>query len=164
MSHRVNLEELHRSIDFPQICLGSGNHQGDLAAGIAQACLNFGLLGRTLSQLCEEILQKEPSVVKTCKDFLALRPNLQVQNSKILPKSRAYQVQVDLFRACGNETAACELEHKVWTSVADETASAVRYGFKGKHEILFSISNACAIVKTKRNECKERAYNINPPL
>jgi hypothetical protein len=26
---------------------------------------------------------------------------------------------------------ACELEHNVWDVVADESASAVRYGFKG---------------------------------
>ncbi|KAL6982129.1 fucokinase [Sarracenia purpurea var. burkii] len=129
-SARVSLEELHRSIDFPKMCLGSGNHQADLAAGITKACLNFGLLGRNLSQLCEEILQKESSGVKICKDFLALCPNLQAQNSKILPKSRAYQVQVDLLRACSNEKAATELEHKVWAAVAEETASAVRYGFK----------------------------------
>ncbi|XP_058225599.1 bifunctional fucokinase/fucose pyrophosphorylase isoform X2 [Rhododendron vialii] len=129
-SHRVSLEELHRSIDFSQMCFGSGNHHADLAAGIVKACLNFGLLGRNLSQLCEEILQKEASGVRMCKDFLALCPNLQAQNSKILPKSRVYQVQVDLLRACSEETAACELEHKVWAAVAEETASAVRYGFK----------------------------------
>lgn len=129
-SHRVSLEELHRSINFPQMCLGSGNHQADLAAGIVEACLNFGLLGRNLSQLCEEILQKEASGVKICKDFLALCPNLKAQNSKILPKSRAYQVEVDLLRACSDETTACELDHKIWSAVAEETASAVRYGFK----------------------------------
>lgn len=129
-SHRISLEELHRSIDFPQMCLGSGNHQADLAAGIVEACLNFGLLGRNLSQLCEEILQKEASGVKICKDFLALCPNLKAQNSKILPKSRAYQVEVDLLRACSDETTACELHHKIWSAVAEETASAVRYGFK----------------------------------
>ncbi|XVF33129.1 hypothetical protein REPUB_Repub17cG0141600 [Reevesia pubescens] len=33
------------------------------------------------------------------------------------------------FRACGEETKACELEHKAWAAVADETASAIRYGF-----------------------------------
>lgn len=43
-----------------------------------------------------------------------------------------YQVHVDLLRACSEETAACELETEVWAAVADETASAVRYGFKGK--------------------------------
>ncbi|KAJ6328824.1 hypothetical protein OIU77_010499 [Salix suchowensis] len=43
---------------------------------------------------------------------------------------KAYQVQVDLLRACGDETTASHLEHKVWAAVADETASAVRYGFK----------------------------------
>ncbi|KAF5953241.1 hypothetical protein HYC85_011185 [Camellia sinensis] len=137
-SHRVSLEELHRSINFPQMCLGSGNHQADLAAGIVEACLNFGLLGRNLSQLCEEILQKEASGVKICKDFLALCPNLKAQNSKILPKSRAYQVEVDLLRACSDETTACELDHKIWSAVAEETASAVRYGFK---EHLFESSS-----------------------
>lgn len=130
-SHRISLEELHRSIDFSEICTGSSNHQADLAAGIAKACINYGVLGRNLSQLCEEILQKEFSGVDICKDFLDLCPKLQEQNSRILPKSRTYQVQVDLLRACKDETTACELECKVWAAVADETASAVRYGFRG---------------------------------
>ncbi|PON39024.1 4-diphosphocytidyl-2C-methyl-D-erythritol kinase [Trema orientale] len=129
-SPRVSLEELHRSIDFPKMCIGSSNHQAELAAGIAKACINYGMLGRNLSQLCEEILQKEVSGVDICQDFLDLCPKLLEQNSKILPKSRAYQVQVDLLRACGKEQTAFELEHKVWAAVADETASAVRYGFK----------------------------------
>ncbi|KAF2313313.1 hypothetical protein GH714_010293 [Hevea brasiliensis] len=129
-SRRVSLEELHRSIDFSKMCTGSSSHHADLAAGIAKACINYGMLGRNLFQLCQEILQKEASGVEICKDFLELCPKLQEQNSKILPRSRAYQVQVDLLRACGDEKTACQLEHKVWAAVADETASAVRYGFK----------------------------------
>lgn len=129
-SRRVSLEELHRSIDYQQMCIGSSNHQADLAAGIAKACINHGLLGRNLSQLCDEILQKEVSGVAICKDYLGMCPNLLAQNSIILPKSRAYQVQVDLLRACKDEATACELEHNVWDAVADETASAVRYGFR----------------------------------
>ncbi|GAY45752.1 hypothetical protein CUMW_091760 [Citrus unshiu] len=129
-SRRVSLEELHRSIDFSEMCTGSSNHQADLAAGIAKACINYGMLGRNLSQLCEEILQKELSGVDICKDILDLCPRLQDQNSKILPKSRAYQAQVDLLRACKEETTASELEHKVWAAVADETASAIKYGFR----------------------------------
>ncbi|KAL5792198.1 hypothetical protein ACOSP7_000792 [Xanthoceras sorbifolium] len=129
-SRRVSLEELHRSIDFAEMCIGSSNHQADLAAGIAKACINYGMLGRNLSQLCEEILQKELSGIELCKYFLDLCPKLLEQNSKILPKSRAYQVQVDMLRACGDESSACELELKVWAAVADETASAVRYGFR----------------------------------
>ncbi|KAF5451770.1 hypothetical protein F2P56_026845 [Juglans regia] len=129
-ARRVSLEELHRSIDFTKLCIGSSNHQADLAAGIAKACINYGMLGRNLSQLCEEILQNDVSGVDMCKDFLDLCPKLQEQNSKILPKSRAYQVHVDLLRACNDEAKACELEHKVWAAVADETASAVKYGFK----------------------------------
>nr|GEZ51248.1 bifunctional fucokinase/fucose pyrophosphorylase [Tanacetum cinerariifolium] len=61
MSRRVSLEELHRSIDFPQMCLISSNHQAYLAAKIARACLTYGLLGRNLSQLCQEISQMEDS-------------------------------------------------------------------------------------------------------
>lgn len=129
-SRRISLEELHRSIDFSTMCIGSSNHQADLAAGIAKACISYGMLGRNLSQLCEEILQKEGSGVEICKDFLAMCPKVQEHNSNILPKSRAYQVQVDLLRACNDESTACKLEHKVWAAVADETASAVRYGFK----------------------------------
>ncbi|XP_052191936.1 bifunctional fucokinase/fucose pyrophosphorylase isoform X2 [Diospyros lotus] len=153
-SRRVSLEELHRSIDFPQMCLGFGDHQADLAAGMVKACLNFGLLGRNLSQLCEEVLQKEDSGAKICKDFLGLCPNLQAQNSKILPRSRVYQVQVDLLRACGDELTACELEHKVWAAVADETTSAVRYGFK---EHLFESSN-----RTFTNE--NRSITADDPM
>lgn len=130
-SHRVSLEELHRSIDFQKMCSGSGDHQADLAADIIKASLSFGLLGRNLLQLCQEVLQKEVTGVEICKDFLeSYTTNLQGQNSKVLPKSRAYQVQVDLYRACNKENAALELEHKVSVAVAEETASAVRYGFK----------------------------------
>jgi hypothetical protein len=77
-------------------------------------------------------------------------PKVQEQNTNILPKSRAYQVQVDLLRACNDEKTAYELEHKVWDAVADETASAVRYGFKGacfvQHFSLL-IFNASHLVK-----------------
>ncbi|KAL6128528.1 hypothetical protein ACLB2K_071883 [Fragaria x ananassa] len=127
---RVSLEELHRSIDFSKMCTGSINHQADLAAAVAKACISYGMLGCNLSRLCEEILQMENVGVKICNEFLDLCPTLLEQNCKILPKSRAYQVHVDLFRACNNETAACKLENKVWAAVADETASAVKYGFK----------------------------------
>lgn len=140
-SKRVSLEELHRSIDFRQMCLISSNHQADLAAKIARACLTFGLLGRNLAQLCQEILQMKDSGDKICKNFLDLCPNLLAQNSKILPKSRAYQVQADLLRACSNHEEAFEVERQVWAAVADETASAVRYGFK---EHLFQSSNQTA--------------------
>ncbi|CAN8287936.1 unnamed protein product [Cochlearia groenlandica] len=129
-SQRVSLEELHGSINFPEMCNGSSIHQADLAAGIAKACINYGMLGRNLSQLCHEILQKEPLGLEICKKFLDQCPKFQEQNSKILPKSRAYQVEVDLLRACGDEAEAIELEHKVWGAVAEETASAVRYGFR----------------------------------
>ncbi|URD82368.1 L-fucokinase [Musa troglodytarum] len=130
-SHRISLEDLHRSIDFPQLCMESNKHQADLAAGIAKACLTCGLLGRNLSQLCEEILQKGTMGVEICKDFLTLCPILQDQNHGVLPRSRAYQVQVDLLRACEDESNACILEQKVWTAVASETASAVKYGIEG---------------------------------
>lgn len=129
-SQRVSLEELHGSINFPEMCNGSSNHQADLAGGIAKACMNYGMLGRNLSQLCHEILQKESLGLEICKNFLDQCPKFQEQNSKILPKSRAYQVEVDLLRACGDEAKAIELEHKVWGAVAEETASAVRYGFR----------------------------------
>ncbi|MQL72465.1 hypothetical protein Taro_004809, partial [Colocasia esculenta] len=128
-SHRISLEELHLSIDFPLLCMGSSNHQANLAAEIAKACINYGLLGRNLSQLCEEILQNQIAGVEICKDFLALCPTLQAQSLGVLPRSRAYQVQVDLLRACGEEEAASTVEQKVWAAVANETASAVKYGF-----------------------------------
>lgn len=135
-SDRISLEELHRSIDFSNMWTGSTNHQADLAAGIVSACLNFGLLGRNLSQLCQEILQKEATGVEICKEFLSLCPNLQAQNPQILPKSRAHQVHLDLLRVCDVKEVAAEMEHKVWAAVADETASAVRYGFEGNGCIL----------------------------
>ncbi|KAJ0962130.1 hypothetical protein J5N97_029958 [Dioscorea zingiberensis] len=127
-SQRFSLEELHRSIDFPQLCKHSTNHQADLAAGIAKACITYGLLGRNLSQLCEEILQHDISGLKTCEEFLELCSSLEALNHGILPQSRAYQVQVDLLRACGVDSTACSVEKKVWAAVASETASAVKYG------------------------------------
>lgn len=153
-SPRVSLEELHRSIDFPKMCTDSTNHQAYLAAGIAKACFNYGILGRNLSQLCEEILQNEVSGIGICKDFLELCPKLLEQNSKLLPKSRAYQVQVDLLRACSDEPTASELEHKVWAAVADETASAVRYGFK---EHLLDVPNS---ISTPASQI-DNGYDVN---
>nr|GMD31516.1 bifunctional fucokinase/fucose pyrophosphorylase [Ipomoea batatas] len=140
-SHRLSLEELHKSIDFPQMCSGSSNHQADLAAGIVNACINFGLLGRNISQLCEEILQKETTRVEICEGFLSVCSKLHTRHSQLVPKSRAYQVHVDLLRACGKEKMASELEQKVWAAVAHETASAVRYGFREKLLESSSLSN-----------------------
>lgn len=157
-SQRVSLEELHRSIDFPHMCIGSSNHQADLAAGIAKACINYGLLGRNLSQLCEEILQKDVSGVKICKDLLDQCSNLQGQNSKILPKSRAYQVQVDLLQACREEKMACKLEHKVWAAVADETAAAVRYGFRERVLESSNSTSASAYQSSAFDGCVDQSF------
>uniref|UniRef100_A0A6P4A5M3 bifunctional fucokinase/fucose pyrophosphorylase isoform X1 n=1 Tax=Ziziphus jujuba TaxID=326968 RepID=A0A6P4A5M3_ZIZJJ len=155
---RISLEELHRSIDFSKMCTGSSIHQADLAAGIAKACINYGMLGRNLSQLCEEILQKEVLGLEICKDFLDMCPKLLEQNSKILPKSRAFQVQVDLLRACGSELTASNLEHKVWAAVADETASAVRYGFK--EHLLESPSHVSASAFLDNNDdCMDQSFH-----
>ncbi|OEL29849.1 Bifunctional fucokinase/fucose pyrophosphorylase [Dichanthelium oligosanthes] len=44
-SHRISLEELHRAIDYSQLCTDASKHQSDLAADIAKACMNYGLLG-----------------------------------------------------------------------------------------------------------------------
>ncbi|XP_071932799.1 bifunctional fucokinase/GDP-fucose pyrophosphorylase isoform X1 [Coffea arabica] len=137
-SSRISLEELHKLIDFSSMCLSSSKHQADIAAGIVTACLNFGLLGRNVSQLFEEVLQNEGGGRDMCREFLSLSPNLQAQNSQTLPKSRAYQVHVDLLRACNDEKKALELENEIWAAVAEETASAVRYGFK---ENLFESSS-----------------------
>lgn len=124
-ARRVSLEELHRSIDYLKMCKASSHHQADLAGGIAKACIDHGLVGRNLSQLFDQILQKKVSGIEQCKSLLDSCVSLQAKNVKILPKSRAFQVQVDLLRACNDELLACELEPKVWDSVANETASAV---------------------------------------
>ncbi|XP_028779835.1 bifunctional fucokinase/fucose pyrophosphorylase isoform X2 [Neltuma alba] len=154
-SCRISLEELHRSIDFSRMCTGSSNHQADLAAGIAKACISYGMLGRNLSQLCDEVLQKEESGIEICKDFLAMCPKVQEQNFNVLPKSRAYQVQVDLLRACNDGMTACKLEHNVWAAVADETASAVRYGFK---EHLSESSGAISCQEYQNNNHDARKF------
>ncbi|GAB2217475.1 hypothetical protein Droror1_Dr00000667 [Drosera rotundifolia] len=129
-SSRVSLEELHRSIDFPSMCLVSSQHQAGLAASIARACIDYGLLGRNLSQLCDEIQQDTVSGVETCRKFLGSCPVFKEHYSKILPQSRIYKVEVDLLQASGDECLASDLEHKMWAAVAAETASAVQYGFK----------------------------------
>ncbi|KAK8941426.1 Bifunctional fucokinase/fucose pyrophosphorylase [Platanthera zijinensis] len=134
-SRRVSLEEVHKSIDFPQLCRSISNHHADLASGIANACMSYGLLGRDISQLCEEILQKDSSGTEICKKLHLLCPSLEGRNPEVLPRSRVYQVQVDLLRACGDDSAACMLEEKVWTAVADETASAVKYRSHGNEAL-----------------------------
>ncbi|KAK4418497.1 Bifunctional fucokinase/fucose pyrophosphorylase [Sesamum alatum] len=159
-SGRISLEELHRSIDFSNMWLGSTNHQADLAAGIVAACLNFGLLGRNLSQLCQEILQKEATGVEICKEFLSLCPNLQAQNPQILPKSRAHQVQLDLLRACSDEPMASEMEHKVWAAVANETAMAVRYGFKENVFESSSQSSAIGHAASTSDDTFEQSFHL----
>ncbi|KAL0428714.1 UNVERIFIED_CONTAM: Bifunctional fucokinase/fucose pyrophosphorylase [Sesamum radiatum] len=137
-SGRISLEELHKSIDFSNMWLAPLITKQILQQGLLLLVLNFGLLGRNLSQLCREILQKEATGIEICKEFLSLCPNLLAQNPQILPKSRAHQVHLDLLRACSEEQMASEMEHKVWAAVANETALAVRYGFK---ENLFESSN-----------------------
>ncbi|CAM8887089.1 unnamed protein product [Rhodiola kirilowii] len=143
-ARRVSLEELHRSIDYLKMCTASTHHQADLAGGIAKACIDHGLAGRNLFQLFDQILQKEVSGIELCKNFLDSCPGLHAKNSKILPKSRAYQVQVDLHRACNDETLACQLEPKVWDAVASETSSAVTYRDPEKHhEFSKCLSSGC---------------------
>ncbi|KAK4411524.1 Bifunctional fucokinase/fucose pyrophosphorylase, partial [Sesamum angolense] len=159
-SGRISLEELHRSIDFSNMWLGSTNHQADLAAGIVAACLNFGLLGRNLSQLCREILQKEATGVEICKEFLSLCPNFQAQNPQILPKSRAHQVHLDLLRACSEEQMASEMEHKVWAAVANETALAVRYGFKENLFESSSQSSAMGHAASTSDDTFEQSFHL----
>ncbi|CAN6302578.1 unnamed protein product [Urochloa humidicola] len=128
-SQRVSLEELHRAIDYSQLCMDASKHQSDLAADIAKACMNYGLLGRNLFQLCEEVLQKD-SCSTLCEDLLSLFPSHGDQYSGVLPQSREYQVKMDLLRASGDLSAACIVEDKVWASIASETASAIKYGSK----------------------------------
>lgn len=144
-SRRVSLEEVHKSIDFPQLCRSMSNHHADLASGIANACMSYGLLGRDISQLCEEILQKDSSGTEICKKICLLCPSLERQNPDVLPRSRVYQVQVDLLRACGDDSAACILEEKVWTAVADETASAVKYRTHDQIQIFDSGETNCKL-------------------
>lgn len=165
-SHRVSLEDLHRSIDFPQLCTASSYHQADLAAGIAKACITYGLLGRNLAQLCEEILQKDISGIEICKEFLALCPSLETQNPGVLPQSRAYQVQVDLLRACGDEVNACTVEQNVWTAVASETASAVKYG---THNHAFDSNGVVKSLSNLKNKLagysfKQRRATVELPV
>eukprot|EP01018_Ginkgo_biloba_P012713 Gb_11899 [translate_table: standard] len=130
-SNRVSLEEMHRCIDYQQLCAESSNHRAKIAAGITKACISYGLLGRNLSRLCAEIVEGEKSGMEICKSFLALCPNPQACISSNLPQSRAYQVQVDLYRACGEEKGASVVEENVWAAVVAETAAAVKQGLEG---------------------------------
>ncbi|WOL10044.1 hypothetical protein Cni_G18798 [Canna indica] len=130
-STRISLEDLHRSIHFPLLCEETTKHLADLAAGIAKSCLAYGLLGHNLFQLCEDFLPKNTAGMEICQELLALCPVLRDQNHGVLPQSRAYQVQVDLHRFCGDELKASTVEQNVWTAVASETASAVKYEIEG---------------------------------
>ncbi|KAL8167003.1 hypothetical protein V2J09_008502 [Rumex salicifolius] len=159
-SSRLSLEELHGSIDFSNMCLGCTNHQADLATSVARACLNHGLLGRNLSQLCDQILQKETSGIGVCKDFLAMCPSLHEQKS-IIPQSRAYQVQFDLHQVCKDEALVSEAEEKVWAAVAEETASAVRYGFK---EHLLDVSKLNGVDSSAEEKFIPQSVKVELPV
>ncbi|XP_031499044.1 bifunctional fucokinase/fucose pyrophosphorylase isoform X1 [Nymphaea colorata] len=139
-SYRVSLEQMHRSIDFKQLCMDSSNHQANIAAGIAKACIKYGLLGRNLSQLCAEILQNEKTGISTCMEFFNLCCKFLDKNSRILPLSRIYQVQVDLLKMCGGEIKANLMERSVWMAVADETAAAVKFGLEDHLLDSFTVS------------------------
>ena len=131
-SQRVSLEELHRAIDYSQLCTDSSKHQSDLAADIAKSCMNYGLLGRNLFQLCEEVLQKD-TCLTLCEELLSIFPSHGDQYSGVLPQSREYQIKMDLLRASGDLSTACIIEEKVWASIASETAAAIKYGSKGAY-------------------------------
>ncbi|KAG8073147.1 hypothetical protein GUJ93_ZPchr0006g43282 [Zizania palustris] len=140
-SQRVSLEELHRSIDYHQLCMFSSKHQADLAANIAKACMTYGFLGRNLFQLCKEMLLKENSCLEVCNELLSLCPTHGDQYSGVLPQSRIYQVKMDLLRASGDLSTASIVEEKVWASITSETASAIKYGSKELSSDSMSSSN-----------------------
>ncbi|CAN6466062.1 unnamed protein product [Victoria cruziana] len=158
-SYRVSLEEMHKSIDFKQLCMYSSNHQANIAAGIAEACIKYGLLGRNLSQLCAEILQNEKAGISICKEFFNLCCKFQDRNSRILPLSRIYQVQVDLLKMCGGEKKAILMERSIWMAIADETAAAVKFGLEDHLLDSFAVSahdgNGCSRCQPKHfHSCK----------
>ncbi|KAF7062519.1 hypothetical protein CFC21_069108 [Triticum aestivum] len=140
-SRRVSLEELHRSIDYHQLCMDSAKHQADLAAAVAKSCMTYGLLGRNLFQLCEDMLGNDSSSVEVCKELLTFFPSHGDQYSGVLPQSRGYQVKMDLLRASGDLSTASLVEEKVWASVASETASAIKYGSKEPSSSAMTSSN-----------------------
>ncbi|KAF3321345.1 bifunctional fucokinase/fucose pyrophosphorylase isoform X1 [Carex littledalei] len=153
-SSRVSLEELHRSIDYHKLCASSSNHQADLTAEIARACIGHGLLGRDFCQLCEEILQKDKAGVEICKELFSLFPNSLY--SSVLPSSRRYQIQTDLLKACGDESSASQMEKKVWAAVARETSLAVKYGFEDDGMPLTS-STGTNISSSNGKECQNES-------
>ncbi|KAE8703639.1 Bifunctional fucokinase/fucose pyrophosphorylase [Hibiscus syriacus] len=88
-SPRVSFDELHRSIDFSKMCSGSSNHRADLSAGIAKACINYGMLGRNLSQLYkliffEHVERKQKLVSRSTKFGLQLLMKLLQQSDTVL--------------------------------------------------------------------------------
>uniref|UniRef100_A0A0E0CU43 GHMP kinase N-terminal domain-containing protein n=1 Tax=Oryza meridionalis TaxID=40149 RepID=A0A0E0CU43_9ORYZ len=155
-SRRISLEELHRSIGYHQLCVDSSKHQADLATNIAKACMTYGLLGRNLFQLCEEMLQKENSCVEVCNELLSLCPSHGDQYSGVLPQSRRYQVKMDLLTASGDLSTAAIVEDKVWASIASETASAIKYGSKEPSSDSKSSSNGNLHPKKARVELPVR--------
>uniref|UniRef100_A0ACD5WV89 Uncharacterized protein n=1 Tax=Avena sativa TaxID=4498 RepID=A0ACD5WV89_AVESA len=140
-SQRVSLEELHRSINYHQLCMDSSKHQADIAAAIAKSCMTNGLLGHNLFQLCEEMLENNDSGLQVCKELLTLFPSHGDQYSSVLPQSRAYQVKMDLIRSSGDLSTACMVEEKVWASVASETALAIKYGSQEPSSTAMTSSN-----------------------
>jgi fucokinase len=106
------LEELHRAIDYNQLCLDASKHQTSLAADVAKACINYGLLGRNLFQLCKEMLQ-EDACLEVCKELLSFLPSHEDQYFGVLPQSRGYQVKMDLLQASGDTLSASFVEESL---------------------------------------------------
>nr|GEX16649.1 bifunctional fucokinase/fucose pyrophosphorylase [Tanacetum cinerariifolium] len=76
---------------------------------------------------------------KVLDDFGFLENDLWSTQEKCLWNAKlfsvlTYHVQADLLHACSYHEEAIKVEHQVWAVVADETASAVRYGFKAVKE------------------------------
>nr|GEZ45435.1 L-fucokinase/GDP-L-fucose pyrophosphorylase [Tanacetum cinerariifolium] len=80
------------------------------------------------------------------------RMSRRALNGNSVLKSRTYQVQADLLHACSYHEEAIKVEHQVWAAVVDETASAVRYGFK---EHVFQSFGHIAVKEHGKNNVRD---------
>lgn len=125
-SQRLSLDELHGHINFKQMYVEVSEHRAKLAAAFLKASMQCGLMGRNFSKLCQCIVQgSNDRGMKVVGDLLLHYPEPNSEKVKLLPTSRIYQAQVDLLKACGDDSAVSTLELKVWDAVSQETAAAV---------------------------------------
>ncbi|KAL2653105.1 hypothetical protein R1flu_021233 [Riccia fluitans] len=159
-SHRLSFADLHFEMDYELFHLEVSNHRAWLAAGFAKASVYTGSLERNLAKLLIGISTQGKAGLEVCKHLLAACNRLD----QMVPASRVYQAQSDLYKLCGDESAADALEPFIWEAVALETERAVRTQQPGAYPQLWRQSNSVAVESGYVDICSRRHAKVELPV